>query len=105
MLRSDSLPMVQGIIARYIHAWTTGRRESICEDPTVKRLKVAMKLMLFSAMEDTKQGLDSNMLRCLSPFWHKGVCVTQGRLAKGLVPVLGIQHLVILMRHSRGRNK
>ena len=101
MLRSDSLSKVQGIIARYIHACTTGKRESILEAPTVGKLQVAMKLMLFSAMENTRQALDSNKLRCLSPFWQKGVCVTEGRLAKGLVPVLGVQHLIILMRHSR----
>ena len=101
MLRSNSLTKVQGVIARYIHACTTGKRDSICEAPTADMMQVAMRLMTFSAMSDTKQALDRHQLRCLSPFWSKGVCVTEGRLAKGLVPVLGVKHLIILMRDSR----
>ena len=95
MLRSNSLIKVQAIIARHIHACTTNKRDSIFEDPTADRLKMSMKLMEYSAMEDTKQAFDSNKLRCLSPFWSGGVCVTEGRLAKGLVPVLGVKQLII----------
>ena len=101
MLRSNSLTKVQAIIARHILACTTNKRDSIYVDPTADKLKMAMKLMEFSAMEDTKQAFDSNKLRCLSPLWSEGVCVTEGRLAKGLVPVLGVKQLIILMRQTR----
>ena len=90
MIRSNSLTKVQAVIARYIHACTSGKRDSILEAPSAEKLKVAMKLMEFSAMGDTRQAYDSNKLRCLSPFWSNGVCVTEGRLARGLAPILGV---------------
>ena len=80
MEKFNSFVNVQGIVARYIHACNTGNRNSIMEDPTAESLKMALKLLEFAAMEDTSRAMTENKLRCLSPFWSKGVCVTTGRL-------------------------
>ena len=101
MTLSNSLLKVKLILARFILMCLTGKPESSRVNPSVKAIGTAMHLMEMASMDQTKTAFEDNKLRCLSPFWSKGICVTKGRLAKGLQPVLGVEHLTILTRQSR----
>ena len=57
---SNSIVKVKNILARVIRGWSVGKELStISADPTPKKLQVADKMMLISAMPETVVALES----------------------------------------------
>ena len=101
MANYNKYKMFKNVIARLLTVYAANDRTEIMRDPTVERKNIAAKIMDLTGMSETKTAMDESKLRSLAQFWSGGLCVTQGRLAKGLEPAFGVKRLTILMGKSR----
>ena len=97
---TNNLKKAEKILVRVIYANGLENRDAVCQEPTVRSVKLVWKLIDMVAAIKVTQYVNTKLVS-LCPVLRNGRWVTQGQLRKGLIQILGVYNLQILMPNQR----
>ena len=99
---SNRLSKVVGILARYIHATLTGKREEVRRHPTWQERERAERVLLHYFGLENQNLMEGKELHHLRPEKIRGLWCTRGRLHHSRIhEIAGWSHLPIVQGDSR----
>ena len=102
MRGSNNLDKVKAIIARWLGGDESRGRDWCVDEPSLKDLQLAEKLMFMTAAAEVNAVVkESKALVGLAPRWTRGQWMTKGRFRKGMTQVFGSSELPNLLSSSR----